>query len=197
MIYFQLFPKDTKFNHWLFHVDDEDGKLITRREYEMIRCNNCGKLDEFAALAAYVPEDVVVNSHWDFVGFSDDFGIAVSRHFVDMIHDHDIKGLAFIPLPGDPRYSLLLPKVFMAIDPALAGFEYPGGKCGSCGRPKEAIIGPLITSVEKPDDPMTIFTGTEHNESFRGRRLSLFCTEPGAQILRKSKISGLEIVEAL
>jgi len=195
-MYFQLFPKDTKFNHWLFHVD-EDGKLITRREYEMMRCNSCGKLDEFAALAAYVPEDVVVVSPWDFVGFSDDFGIAVSRHFVDVIHDHHIKGLVFIPLPGDPRYSLLLPKVFMAVDPAQAGFEYPGGKCSSCGRPKEAIIGPLIASVEKPDDPMTIFTGIEHGESVGGRRLSLFCTEQAAQILRKSKISGLEIVEAL
>jgi len=196
-MYFQLFPKDNKIDHWLFHVDDKGGKLITRREYEAMRCNSCGKLDEFAALAAFVPEDVVVNSPWDFVGFSDDFGIAVSRHFVDVIHDHLIKGLAFIPLPGDPRCSLLLPEVFMAVDPALAGFEYPGGKCSSCGRPKEAIIGPLIASVEKPDDPMTIFTGTEHSESVRGRRLNLFCNEQTARILRKSKISGLEIVEAL
>ena len=197
MTYYQLLPKDSPHDNWLFHIENQAGKLVSRPEYDSMRCRRCAKLDEFAALATFVPPDLTIRGHWDFLGLSDDFGIAVNHRFIDLVQENRFNGLAFLPLPGSPGYSLLLPTVFMDVDPSLAGFEHHGATCPGCGRYKESTVGPLVDSVEKPDDAMTVFTGTESNESIIGRRLTLFCSGQAARILRRGKISGLEIVQAL
>jgi hypothetical protein len=162
--YYQLIPKDCRHNNWLFHVQSGGQPLGYRAEYQALRCRRCGKLDEFAAIDRFVPADLSFRSRWSYLGLSDDFGIAVDSTFISLVAEQGIGGLRFFPLPGDRRYQLLLPTCIMPVDALTAGFQYSGQPCEVCGRYPEAVVGPLVESITKPDDPMTIFCGEQSEQ---------------------------------
>jgi hypothetical protein len=196
-MFYELIPKKNQFHNWLFRIDDNNEKLSYRAEYDHLKCKRCGKIDELKALDLHIPQNMIIQGDWSFIGLKDDFGFAVDGKVVKIIQDNNISGLRFIPFPGDKNHYLLLPTCFMPINETKSGFEYRGGKCDTCGRYREVTVGPLIESIEKPNDPNAIFTGERFSENIIGRRINLFCTNNMAKILMDNNISGLEILEAL
>ena len=194
--YFELLPLDGEDEIWLFSENDENDRLVLRPEYRELACDRCGKLDEARALREIGIARLEIESDRQFLGTSDEF-IMVGRTFQEAYETLGLNGLEFLEVPGSSSWSVVLPSVVMDVDPALAGFEIHGGHCSRCGRAREATVGPLMASITKPEDPMSVFTANAWSESVKGRRLHLFCSEAVAQGLKRSCLKGLELLEAL
>ena len=51
MTYFELLPRDQRNNTWMFHYQEvRNGPLRLLPQYKPLRCCNCGKIDEEAAI---------------------------------------------------------------------------------------------------------------------------------------------------
>lgn len=83
------------------------------------------------------------------------------------------------------------------VDVSISGFEHPGGKCQKCGRPHEAIVGPLAESIEVSKDHDIFWTTNIHNESIKGAILGLWCSKKDKVQIRKIFGKKFEYVEAL
>jgi hypothetical protein len=191
---YNLVPTDSPVNDWLFWYEDNAGYVRPREIYADLVCAVCGKLDEEAAISRGIDSSVAIRSKRDFIEMRDGL-ISASMRLRDAFNEEGLMGVRFIPLP-DGNHSVLLPEVRVATDLNTAGFEFVGPKCATCGRYSEVLVGPLVPSLTVPDDPMVVFASEVWNENTRGRVLWLFAQEPVVKVLKKRRLSGLEIMSA-
>jgi len=187
--YYTLIPKDPRNLSYVFFQDDEDDVLQVRPSYKHLQCSCCGKFDEDAALRLPIEADVRVRATRDFVGTADGL-ICLSNRAQQVVTDSGIAGLEFIALPGGSRYAIAVPTCLVKTDLATAGFEFQG-PCPCCGRYYGVYVGPMVASLEKPDDPMVLFTSEIWNERRWVRQTFLVASDAVVKILRANKISGV------
>lgn len=189
-----LVPSDSRQVNWLFRAPDAKGVLRIRPEFVDLKCAACGKIDEFAALQRPLPIGVRISSKRDFFEIGDGF-LGVSERFRKVYDSARLAGLKFLQT-HTPEHSLAVPANLVKTDESLAGFEYVLPKCASCGRYREAVVGPLVRSMEIPANPLTIFCSELWPESIMGKVLRLFASAEAATVLKRAKLKGLEIIKA-
>jgi hypothetical protein len=194
VILYNLIPDDSPVNNWLFWYEDDAGYVRPRQLYADLVCGACGKLDEIAAFARGIGPEVSIRSRRDFIELSDGM-IAATKKVKDVFEQNHISGLRFVELPGGSTWALW-PDTFVSVDMALAGFQFVEPKCGVCGRYQEVCVGPLSQGLRIPDNPLVVFASEVWNEDTRGRVLWLFAQEPVAKLLKKARLSGMEIIVA-
>jgi len=188
MIY-QLSPKDSRSDSWLFFEDDAKGKLVIREEYRDLRCRACGKIDEETALLRGISPRFAIRSRRDFIATCDD-RICVSSRFCELIASHEFEGLDFFPLP-ESDLILLIPVCLVQTDELRAGFENHH-KCLVCDRFRERTIGPMIDGMEIPDSSNTFFSSAIANENVKVSYRPLFSSEAIVSALKAAKVSGID-----
>lgn len=187
--YYTLMTNDQRNMNYVFFQDDEDDVLQVRPSYKHLQCLGCGKFDEDAALRLPIEADVRIRATTDFVGTADGL-VCLSKRAQQVVTDSGIAGLEFIALPGGSRYAIAAPTCFVKTDPSTAGFEFQG-PCPRCGRYYGVYVGPMVASLEKPDDPMMLFTSEVWNERRWVRQTSFVASDAVVKILRANKLSGV------
>lgn len=175
----------------VFEDDDKD-RLVVRREYADLQCQSCHKINEEAALARGLSSRLSIKTTKDWVSTSESW-ICVSKRFKDYVCGEGIEGLTFMSLPGENMFVLQCNQL-VATDESLAAFENHN-LCGVCGRYREKIVGPLLTSLTVPSAAKTFFASQIANENVKVSYRCLFATASLTKDLRKMKFKGLSILE--
>lgn len=176
----------------------KDGSVFlqARRSYEGFQCGICWKIDEEQAFRLPIDDRVNVSSRRDFFG-TEDNQICISRGLMQILIDGNIAGLRYLPLPGDERFVLVLPEVFVPTNREAAGFIYEGPKCPECGRHEGVYIMPQLASLTPPDDPDVIFSSDVWLENRLGRITLLMASDKTVALLKKNKITGIFFEQVL
>jgi len=193
MIY-EICPIDESDDNCFFQ-EEPDGKLTIRGEYMNLECQIFGKIDEIEAISCGISSNFVIKSTRDLISTSDDV-ICVTQKFRDVIKKNKINGLKFISIPNDQEHFIVICTCLAKTDKELAGFDYRG-KCDSCGRYKEILIGPLIRGMEIPKQQLTFFASEIANENVKVSYRPIFAAEPVVKLLKKEKIKGIDYMKAL
>jgi hypothetical protein len=114
MEYYCLYPDDPVGVYWILAENlDDDAPILLRKEYRHLRCGNCGKVDEEAAVKEFLSADIRISSKRDagkdILSTCDDF-ILISRRFEDVMRKERITGAKLYKLPNEPRFNLLVPR---------------------------------------------------------------------------------------
>jgi len=115
-------------------------KLAVMEEYESLVCKKCGKVDEKAAFAHGIQDEVVVRSKRPFLHSMDDYNLLDERAkliftalFPDEIDYYRIPSAAFYVASA---------RSIMQPDETNPGFRFASPRrCPTCGRPKEVVWG--------------------------------------------------------
>jgi len=190
MKYFWLVPKDQRFNNWIFYHESNESGVRLREEYSSLKCPKCRKIDELAAIELGVSPEVRIRSKSDFL-VSDDGLVCVSTSAQKVLAEMNTDSVRFVPLPGDSRYSILLPTNFAITDQGKVGMRFLR-ECPSCGRFRETCAFPAVASLTLPDQEMMIACPDIALENTRGRTFWFLVSEDAASALRAAKLSGLE-----
>ena len=188
-------PKDQYYNNWIFW---REGPPRTARDsYRSLQCAVCKKIDEFKAIHLPVEREVKVRSRDDIVGTEDGI-IAISIRMKTLLDSENAKGLEYVPLPGDDKYTLIWPTTFLPVDLTKAGFQYDGEKCVGCGRYRlGAYVGPLKESYSLPSDPLLICAPETFSENRISRNLFPLISPVMQKIFKSHKIKGAEYIMPL
>ncbi len=163
MIY-ALYPPDDKYDDWLFREDDTSGKLILKEAVKPYGCTICGKIPEETVIRKIgVQLEFFSKNKKPAFATLDDWLIVTAKTAINL-SQYNISAVA---VNTNQTLFALLPPAF-PVNQSLAGFEYGGNVCKKCGRPKEAIVGPLVDSHVLPEKPPLIWTTQVHNESIIG-----------------------------
>lgn len=173
----------------------ESARLELRDRYDGYQCACCGKIPEFTAIRrAGIDERFRIMSSWDFVVTADDVP-CVSQRFVESVRRHRIRGFDFIPLPGDDRYFVALPTIWVPVDIPTCGVRF-GILCPQCQRFSETTYRPMLKSLSPRDDHAdAVYSPAIFSESVRGRRIDFLAGEAVAQMLLDGAFSGLDIIK--
>lgn len=191
---FELSYKDNRTDNWVLYSDAES--LSLRKEYQILQCSSCGKLDQKIALEKPIDAAFRVSSKFDWVGTNDDF-ICVSQRLKDCFNENNVEGVEFKELPGDSKFFLLMSSLFVETDEYKSGFKKVGSPCSKCGRYKEVIEGPLVEGMRIPGNKLAIFASEIENENIFGSYTPLFCSEDVVKIIKNNNLKGFEIIKAL
>lgn len=177
---------------WLFFEDDQNERLVVRKEYSDLQCSCCGKINEDEAIRRGISQNFIVKSSKDWMATSEGW-ICVSGRFREFVSSEHIDGLNFIESPGN--VFVIRSNKIVATDEQIAGFENHG-LCNQCGRYRERLVGPLVASLAVPKEDRAFFASEIQNENARASYRTLFATPGLVKVLRKEKFKGLSIVEA-
>jgi hypothetical protein len=191
---FEAYGYESPSNHWLFWEEDARGVLRPRSEFGDLVCTACGKLDELRALQRGPLRRLAFRSKRDVLWSNDDF-LVVSARAVRALRGVGVGGVEWVAIEGG-EYHAIRPMVLVETNVDLAGFEYHGGICAVCRRPKEACVGPMRRSLARPPDPLLLFASEIWSESVRGRRTRLFVTPTAVAAIRPLGLKGLELAVA-
>ena len=190
MVFYHLSGRDRQWLNWiLFKTIPYD--LMLRPRYAPFQCRRCGSVDAFAALEAGLDSDVRLAGNHD-IARTDDGFCCVKNSVRQALLDCQVKGVEFLPLPGDPRYSLLLPRLVV---PAriVPGEVTITRQCPDCRRMKVTGL-PAPESMSPPQEPFAIFTiELEMHQWSTG--CMFWATEPVVEILRRHRFTGVHYWE--
>lgn len=190
MKYFWLTPRDQRFNNWIFYSESMESGVRLREEYLSLKCPKCNKIDELAAIDLGVSPGVRIRSRVDYL-VSDDGIVCISAAGRRVLEEANIDGIRFVSLPGDSKYSLLLPQVFLPTDRERAGIEFLR-QCPVCRRFRETCCLPVAASMQLPEKGKVLGCPDIENESTRGREFWFLASEEVVSLFRENKLSGIE-----
>lgn len=189
-----LVPKDQRNNNWVFFTESVDTGASLRDEYQSLRCHECGKIDELAAILSGISTGVKIRSKSDYL-ITDD-GLVCTRHSLQSLLSELLPGqLQFIRLPGDENYSILLPQKMCSVDRNRAHLE-SHRVCSICERARETCGFPSVASLALPDNDCWIVCPEIAMENTRGRKFWFLGTQTVVEVLRREKIRGIEYLPA-
>jgi hypothetical protein len=194
MNYYWIAAGDQVVNNWLIYYQEADQSLKLRPKYTDLECKICGKVDEYAALKRGVDRDVRIISETNVVGTDDGF-IVFDTSIVASLKAAGVTGVDYDPLPGDSRYSIVLPRHFARIDLATSGVSRRN-LCKVCGRYQETLYLPMARSVSLPADPKTIVAPGIPMEGYKNQHLWLLASDFVANLFRVMKATGTELILA-
>lgn len=177
--------------HWLF-FEDVGGRLKVRTEYRDLACSSCGKIDEQAALRRGVSSNFAVRAKKDWIGTSDDY-VCMTLRLRNIIESNGFRGLVFLEIPEAPNHFVVNCVNLVRTDEVKAGFENHG-KCPTCGRFADRLIGPLIDGMAVPTEDDTFFASAIANESVHVSYRPIFASERIVKVLKAAKIKGVDFV---
>jgi hypothetical protein len=180
MKYFWLSPKNQRHNNWLFYTESMETGIRLREQYVPLQCAKCKKFDQIAAIDIGISPDVKIRSKSDYLISSDGL-ICVSVRFVS--------------LPGDSRYSILLPTSFVPTDPAKSHMEFHR-PCQRCGRFRETCLSPALASMSLPSGSNVFACPDLAIEGYRERRFWFLASEDVVSAFRAARLSGVEFEPA-
>ncbi len=193
MKYFLLVPKDNRWNNWILHHESDEGVRL-RSRYAHLACHQCGKLDEMAAIQLGIDPDVRIRTRFDFLGVDDGF-VCVSSEFLQVLEDGGVKNVSTMALPGDERFSLLLPEREAHVDLERSGMEFHR-KCSVCGRFRETCLFPALDAVNIQEYPLSFLCPSAPFENVGGRVFWFLGAAPLVDLLKKHRIRGIDFTRA-
>lgn len=183
-----LSTKDQYYNNYIFWKDTTKREI--RATYEHLVCNKCHKLDEEKALKLGIESDVKIRSRDDCVATSDGM-ICVTERFREVLKEHGVTGLSYIPLP-DGKYYIVQPERWLHIDVDKAGFKYMGKPCPICGRYRSINHHPSRDSYATPDEDDVIFAPDVYLEDIIARQLWLLVSAKVKKNMKDAGITGID-----
>ena len=190
MKYFWLSPKNQRHNNWLFYTESMETGIRLREQYVPLQCAKCKKFDQIAAIDIGISPDVKIRSKSDYLISSDGL-ICVSEAAQKVLLEVCPTSVRFVPLPGDSRYSILLPTSFVPTDPAKSHMEFHR-PCQLCGRFRETCLFPALASMSLPSGSNVFACPDLALEGYRERRFWFLASEDVVSALRAAKLSGVE-----
>jgi len=134
-----LMPQDVPQSPFLL-FDAENGMKM-RDSYLDLRCSQCGKIDELAALGRGISEDIVFPKKMpDFFLSSEDISI-VSSNMRGVLDALDKVKVRYFPFPSDSRFFVAFPDELIPVDKDNKAFRVEGGCCVECKRVRECVFG--------------------------------------------------------
>jgi len=194
MDYFDLVPKDQRWQNWILFSQSMKYGLRVRDRYADSVCVECGKVNELSALNSGIDCDVIIKSKLDYL-LTDDGIICASRRLIAVLHENSVVGFTDIPLPGDKSFSVLVPNLLVDIHESELNLEFIEPKCSTCDRYREVIGTPYLLAMDLPKNPLALFYSKIWMENERNRVTWFRCTGLVANILKQEKIRGVEFEE--
>jgi hypothetical protein len=194
MKYFWLSPKNQRHNNWLFYTESMETGIRLREQYVPLQCAECKKYDELAAIELGISPDVKIRSKSDYL-MSDDGLICVSEAAQKVLLEVCPTSVRFVSLPGDSRYSILLPTSFVPTDPAKSHMEFHR-PCQRCGRFRETCLSPALASMSLPSGSNVFACPDLAIEGYRERRFWFLASEDVVSAFRAARLSGVEFEPA-
>lgn len=109
--------------------------------YLDLRCSQCGKIDEFAALSRGISEDIVFPKKVpDFLRSGEDFTI-VSDTMRRVLDGLDNVAVRYFPFPSNARFFVAFPDEMVLSEENNKAFRVEGGCCSKCRRVSESVFG--------------------------------------------------------
>lgn len=186
-----LVPRDSRSNLWLLHADSSTGRQI-RSRYADLRCPRCRKVDEDAALARGLEDNLLARTSLDFGRTLDGF-VFVSDRFRTVILTHSA-GCRFTEIPGKKFYWLLQPETQLSIDHARSGVEFRN-RCGVCSRFKETVGLPMRESLTAELQGPVFASPDIQFENVIGRLAWFIATPDITESLTHAGLKGFEIMK--
>jgi hypothetical protein len=193
MNYFWLAPKDQRLNNWILHVESDDGVRL-RDRYAGLACSRCRKLDELQALSLGIDADVRIRSRSNFLQTDDGF-VCMSADLWQYLTDHALSGASGIAIPGDERYTLVIPEGEDHVDPDRSGMEFRRA-CGMCGRTGETCLFPALEAMDLPEDPFALICPSVPMENRSCRQFWFLAAAPLVNLFKKQRVRGVEFMKA-
>lgn len=179
----------------LYEMTGPDRILSLKSAYADLKCNSCGKVDEFAAIRSNPDlERISIATRRDIICTADDF-VCVSSRFVEMCNREKISGLEFFPIGRKQPFFLAIPSIVLRVSRELA--QSVGMKlfdpCDKCGRFRETTFWPSASSIcDNVPQASTIFTTDLRPESVRGTRAFLIVNESARLKFLDHQLKGID-----
>ncbi|WP_144054897.1 hypothetical protein [Rhodopirellula europaea] len=164
--------------------------MALRERYAALQCAKCKKIDESIAIQRGIDEDVRIVARQDYVLCGDGL-IAVSQRLRDLLAENNINGVRFAPIPASSNYFILVPALTAPTDVETCGMEFRR-RCSVCGRFRETLFFPLAASMEFPSDQRLLLASSIRFEFALGETFCFMASDYVVDILKASKITGLE-----
>jgi hypothetical protein len=135
---FAIYPHDTVHQPFILRRM-KDGKLSVMDEYRPLICKKCRKVDERAALAQGISEEVVVRSKRPFLESLDDHYLLDQRArqlFTALFPDE----IVCYAIPHS-AFCVATPKVWLLPNESNPGVRFAGPRCPECNRPGQIVWG--------------------------------------------------------
>lgn len=192
MKYYDLCPHSSRAVNWILFRDQMPEDIIEVRPlYADMACPRCRKLDERAAIRRGIEPQVRIKASKDFTITDDNFN-CLSRRAQDVLETAGVKGLGCIKMPGDKKYSIIMPECVVKVDRECWSkcFEY-GKPCEECGRPSEMTGLPSLECFTPPEDPWMVFTTDLVQDSGYAASQAVYVSEVVRDVIKRLKLSGL------
>lgn len=185
--------ENERFANWILFENTKARKL--RDRYKQFQCPRCKKVDELAALASGIDEDVVIKFKTDFTRSYDGL-ICISQRIAELFSAEGVKGASRIPIPNGDAFILFPRKLTTVKDIANSGMKATK-PCTVCGRPRERKSWPAKRSLTFPARGFDIAALDPCLESYYGRQDLFVMSEVLASVLTKAKATGMILREVL
>ena len=174
---FAIYPHDSVHAPFILRRM-KGGKLAVMDEYGPLICKRCRKVDERAALAQGICEEVVVRSRRPFLGSMDDHYLLDERAkqvFSALFADQ----IEFFAIPHS-AFCVATAKEWLLPDESNPGVRFARPRCPECNRPGEVVWskGPLAIGERKRFRAVNL-------ESVQGARAIWLVTSEAAADLKK------------
>jgi hypothetical protein len=190
LMFFWLSPRDQRHNNWIFYKESARAGVRLREELLSLQCPKCRKIDELAALETPISKEVKIRSKSDYL-ITDDGLICMTMTAQSVVLDAGVSGLRFIPIPGDCRYSIVLPAEFILTTRDKVGMEFHR-PCPACGRYRETCGSPAIESLSLTADTRSIVCPDVPIERTRSRQFWYLASEDVVSLFRDKALTGLD-----
>lgn len=181
---FMLIPEDVPRSQFVLFA--ENGTKV-RDTYVDLRCSQCGKIDEFAALDRGVAEGIVFPKKMpDFFSSNEDLDIVSEnmRRFLDSLDKVKVR---YFPFPSDSRFFVAFPDEMIPVTADNKAFRVEGGWCPVCNRARECVIGSELHPLRSDFVLGALLFETVANVS----PMWIVC-EKVVDSLKQAKLKGLE-----
>ena len=187
MVYYLVFGKDRRKSDWiLFEQDPQEGPVL-RSRYVPLQCPSCNGLNVYRALESGVDSLLKFSGTWDFMD-TEECVLCVNQRTRQLLLDNRVTGVDFLALPGDLRYSILIPKVILPVHRRDNQMKI-SHKCARCNL-MLAHRWPSISSMRIPTDPLLIFTA-QPMMKLASRGCLFWMTQPVVELLQRHNVTGL------
>ena len=154
---------------------------------DLTRCDTCGELldkwRESLVGLRIKKRKLDISSTYDGVD-------VVSKRFIEVCQNADLRGLSFTALPDDPEFFQLTASACVEMDLEKSTIRFID-RCTTCGR-WESVVGPLIVLKEGATIPERAFVRSDIEFASGDEKSPLIlCDHETGTILREAKLKGL------
>lgn len=194
MNYFWMLGNSLKYNNWMLYTDSISEGAKLRISYIKLRCSKCKKIDEQKATQIGLEDNIKIRCKNDIFLTNDGF-YCISKVVQKLLKKLKVENIKFVPIPNDKNYAVLLPIKEAKVNLKKGEMEF-FSKCKICGRYRETLSRPSLSSIKLPNSEFSIIQPSAPFENIRGRTYWFLLSEELVKKFKAAKFTGVEYRKA-